>query len=470
MAGVFRRSGKSSDIGGVTMEEYLKILLEQIRCKKACPRIVKEVRDHIEEQAKANQTEWMMDEEEAMKCAIRDMGDPVEAGVALDRIHRPKIAWDIVALMAVVSMISLVIHIVIGIHAGETQNQAPGGYILHAAVYIGAGFLCMMLVYRLDYSIFAGYGKIAAVLFLAFFTLEIFFTGEAIDGSTAYMQLGSIRISLAQLIFLYVPVFGAVLYQYHGSGWAGVFQILLFMFYPVWLAFRMPRINLAFLLLLILSAMFTVAVWKNWFRIPKKIFLTVYWGILTVFPAVFVFFAVKSTNIILTSYREDRLKAFFGGRYDEYDYVTKTLLDILKSSRILGAGKETVFGNLPDYHKDYILTFLSSYYGIAAACIVCLLVAAVGIRAFQIAFGQGNRLGMIMGAGSSLVLLSNTLFNVMENMGILPRTSTFLPFFSYTGTGMIVSYILMGIVLSVYRYKNILPADGKKKEAKRQCV
>ena len=36
------------------MDEYLKTLLEQIRCKKARPYVKKELQDHIEDQIEAN--------------------------------------------------------------------------------------------------------------------------------------------------------------------------------------------------------------------------------------------------------------------------------------------------------------------------------------------------------------------------------------------------------------------------------
>jgi cell division protein FtsW (lipid II flippase) len=36
-------------------------------------------------------------------------------------------------------------------------------------------------------------------------------------------------------------------------------------------------------------------------------------------------------------------------------------------------------------------------------------------------------------------------------------TETFLPFFSRGGGGILVCYIMMGIILSIYRYKNIYP-------------
>lgn len=69
------------------MDEYLKILLEQIRCKKARPYIRQELQNHMEDQIEAN-IHAGMSYESAEKEAVKDMGDPVEAGISLDRIHR----------------------------------------------------------------------------------------------------------------------------------------------------------------------------------------------------------------------------------------------------------------------------------------------------------------------------------------------------------------------------------------------
>ena len=68
------------------MEEYIKILLEQVRFEKAHKAIGDEIRAHIEDQAEANISEGM-DKETAEKKAVEDMGDPVETGIALDKVQ-----------------------------------------------------------------------------------------------------------------------------------------------------------------------------------------------------------------------------------------------------------------------------------------------------------------------------------------------------------------------------------------------
>ena len=91
------------------MEQYLKLLLEQIRCKRVHPYIKEEMQAHIEDQIEDN-IQLGMTMEEAEKAAVEDMGSPVEVGIALDRIHRPKAAWGLIGLMAVISIAGIIFH------------------------------------------------------------------------------------------------------------------------------------------------------------------------------------------------------------------------------------------------------------------------------------------------------------------------------------------------------------------------
>ena len=205
------------------MDDYLITVLEQIRCTKMYPEIEQELRGHIEEQAMANRASGM-EEEEAMRCAIQDMGDPVETGVELDRIHRPKMAWDVIAVMAAVALASILIHIVIGLGSEEINFWPQNVYIAQAVVRTVAGFLIMLLVYRIDYSVLAKYGRLCAAVFLAFMTLGVFVFGLPVQGAATFFYIAGVSFSIPFSMFLYVPLYGAVLYQYRGSGWAGLLK------------------------------------------------------------------------------------------------------------------------------------------------------------------------------------------------------------------------------------------------------
>lgn len=68
-----------------------------------------------------------------------------------------------------------------------------------------------------------------------------------------------------------------------------------------------------------------------------------------------------------------------------------------------------------------------------------------------------------MGCGCGMIFFVSFIINILENLGVLPLTETFFPFLSAGGSYIIVSYGLTGIILSIYRYKNIYPRHVKVK-------
>ena len=68
-----------------------------MRCVKARDGVARELADHIQDQAQAYE-ESGVEHDQAIEMAVHEMGDPVEIGVALDRIHRPQIDWKMLLL------------------------------------------------------------------------------------------------------------------------------------------------------------------------------------------------------------------------------------------------------------------------------------------------------------------------------------------------------------------------------------
>ena len=129
------------------MDEYLKLLLEQIRCTKARPYIKQELQDHMEDQIAENMKAGM-DHEQAEKEAVRDMGDPVETGISLDSIHRPQAAWKLLGMIIFISIAGVLIHA--GISGKASENAAAGSdrYVFHVMI----GLAVMMILYLLDWA------------------------------------------------------------------------------------------------------------------------------------------------------------------------------------------------------------------------------------------------------------------------------------------------------------------------------
>lgn len=430
------------------MEEYLKLLIEQIRCKKAQPFIRQEIQGHILDQIEANMLEGMT-REEAEENAVKDMGNPVETGISLDRIHRPQIAWSMIALMAGISLAGIILHCIISRQLGA-EAMGSSDFTMYTII----GFILMLLVYRIDYSMLARFSKIIAALLLGIFVFALF-EGTTIEGTIRYIKIAGCHIPLLSLMMLYVPLYGAVIYKYHGRGYDGFIKALLWMLIPVFAAFRLPSISFAALLLVSMSAVLTSALAHDWFCVAKRRVIAILWICEIGLPVGGLFCALLFG--LLADYQSARIKAFFTSSGDA-NYITAQLRTILTDSQLIGNSGKNLTEYLPNFNSDYILSYVFSTYGFLFGAILCCALVILIVKIFSITFQQKNQLGMSMGCGCCMVLLLNIAINIGECMGLLPITQTFLPFISSGGSSILTCYILMGIILSIYRYKNIYPS------------
>lgn len=445
------------------LEEYVSIVTEQVRCVKVREMIGEELRDHILDQAEAYEAEGMF-EEEAMEKAVREMGDPVETGVSLDRIHRPKISAGILILVGLISLMSIAVHAALGVYTQEVP-AAGYGYMRHHAVYIVLGYLMMLIVYRLDYSVLSRLARPLAAAFLAMLWIGRCWFGIWINGAQLYIRMGTALLYVPAVLMLYVPLFGGVLYSYRGTGWKGMLQIFLWALIPAGLAFRIPAFSQGVILWASFVILTAVAVWKGWYRIRRRTALSVLGLLMAAPPLLFLGAGMLGR---LASYQSARIQAFLTNHPDG-NYLVNQMREILAGGRLLGGDADRVvqIAQLPGFNNDYILVSMISVYGILAGCLAVALVFFLILKIFRVSFGQKNQLGMILGCGCGVVYLLQAGLSVGMNLGLLPTTASVLPFFSSGGSSILVSYMLLGLVLSVYRYKNILPERAGKKEERR---
>lgn len=445
------------------MEEYLNTVTDQIRCKKARDMISSELKDHILDQAKAYEADGMF-EEEALEKAVREMGDPVETGVSLDRVHRPQMSWSMLALVGIISILSILTHAAFGAYS-EELSAAGYGYLKNHIMYTIYGYLFMLIVYRLDYSFLARYAKLSGAGFLAVLLLGSAFSVRVINGAALYISVGPFMLFIPMLIYLFVPLYGGILYQYRGEGCGAFWKLALWAAIPVWIAFRIPSLSHAVTLAGAFAILFSIAVWQGWYRVSPRKVLAALWAAVLALPVIFCCLMYATGR--MADYQAARIHAFFSGKSSAYSYQASAMTEALKSSLLLGRNEAAVskLGNIPGFNSDFVFTSLISAYGILAGILVVVLIAFLVIKIFRISFCQRNQLGMILGCACGTVFLLQALLCVAMNLGWIPVTSATLPFFSSGGSGIVVSYTLLGLVLSVYRYKNILAEKPQKKAA-----
>ena len=431
-------------------DKFLEKVLDQIRCKKARPHIAKELEAHLEDQI-ADNIKAGMSKEKAEQEAVRDMGDPVETGIALDHIHKPQIAWKLIILVGLISIAGIIVHTVIAKNSGVGVIRASKNYAIHIAI----GIAVMCGIYFLDYTWIAKHAKKIGVVLLAMCALGSVFSIYSVNGNIYWpLFMNGQYILMKAFILLYVPVYGGIIYHYHGSGYAGVVKSFLWMLLPAAVMLYAPAFITAAVLLICMLVMLTLAILNDWFKVSKSKTIAGIWGISIIMPS--VIFAVMYFGDYLSAYHKARITAW-NDCENEMNYLSNLVQSMMKKDQMIGANGVNISQRLPDYNADYILTYLSATYGVIAGICACAVLAVLILAIFRTAVKQKNQLGMVMGCGCGMVLLTNFLLNILINTGRFPTVMTFLPFLSAGGNYIIVCYALLGIVLSVYKNKNIYP-------------
>lgn len=423
------------------MEEYLNNLLDQIRCRKAHAAIREELESHISDQIEDNMKAGMT-REEAEKAAVCDMGDPVTTGISLDQIHRPKMARQIIVLMAVIMFAGVLIHWMMGAPVACMQTIS--------------GFCLMFFICHLDYTRIAAIAKVIAAGIILVGIYALFF-GVRFGGNIWVASLLWLRISMFSFLMLYVPVYGAILYSYYGEGYKGLVKAALWAVPPLFIALMMSSLTLFLILSVCMVSLLVLAVVKKWFQVKQKR--------VVIGAAILVLAITGILQIANAPYQMDRIRNFLAGDV-ESNYVTKVLKNCFSGSILIGKGVEELKTTLPDYNNSFILAYLTGTYGYIICAAVCAVLVLLIVAIFSIVFRQKNQLGMMMGFGSGMILFTNIAINLLENFGILPTSQTFLPFFSKGGSCMYVCYILMGVILSVYRYKDVYSVHLPKRKGR----
>lgn len=443
------------------MEEFLEKLLSQIRCKKARPYIKDEIRMHIEDQISDNIRSGMS-KEEAEREAIKDMGDPVEVGISLDRIHKPQISWKVLSIIAIISIMAIILQLSISNQMKQYGITAKSDALMAAssgfAIRVLGGLAVMFILYLIDYTTVAKYSRIigSIMIFVAI-----------IGGIFAINIAGreSLRVQLTALMMFYIPIYGAIIYKYRGGGLKSLIRAILWMVVPVFIVFRFISILAAGIMFISMLVQLTIALGKGWFKLPAKKTIILMWIISVSLPV--VTFLIMYSAHYFKEYQVERLKAFFLAT-DGRAWITQTLRDLCKDAALFGNSGKEVIGYLPDFNRDYIFSYVLNAYGIIAGLLLIAVLAVFIICIFSTAINQKNQLGCVMGCGCGMILLMNMVINLLGCFGLILPTSSFLPFFSAGGSNIILSYALVGIILSIYRYKSVYPQYVSTKLVKRK--
>ncbi len=443
--------------------EFLDTMSGQIRSQKARAVAVREMEDHIRDQADFYESQGMSGGD-ALKEAVRQMGDPVAAGVELDRIHRPDMEWRLFGWIVAFSALGLVIQylcfycvcVTPGVN-GQSQwilGDSTGSFV-RQCVYTAVGLGIMAVICLLDYSVIGKHAEVLAVCLLAAVVFLCTF-GLVRKVNGAYGTLKS-------LMYLFVPLFGGICYRMRGKGRLGMAVCCLWIGAVFYVGASVIGGGFGVTLDVIVVCLIMVfgAAWRGWFHLDRKRGLGALIGLTAALAVVMGLFF----KLGLSSYQIRRLQVWL--RPEDYadtgGYSILTIRRIVASLAANGNCFEALeesglqwflYGGGND--GEFMILQTAVTLGLLKAVGILVLFGAFFFYLFRMTAREKNRLGKIMGFGCALMLTVETVRNVLYNFGIGLGSTAGIPFFSFGKVHTLAVYVLLGVLLSIYRYRNLV--------------
>ncbi|PIS07825.1 rod shape-determining protein RodA [Candidatus Berkelbacteria bacterium CG10_big_fil_rev_8_21_14_0_10_43_13] len=351
-------------------------------------------------------------------------------------------------------MIIPIIFTVIGVSViySLVLGTASDGLATKQGVIALFGIVAMLVASFSDYRFFRGVAPITYVISVVLLILVNFF-GKTTNGAENWLDLKYFQLQPSELakVFLVISMSAFFSKLISRIRWSHIFISLCLLAPPLILILKEPDLGTAVVIMVTYLTILLLA--KPSASKVAIIFLVIAaaCGVITL-----SYKNVGSFGRLLATYQKERIAVFLDPSLDPYGrgYNIKQAQITVGSGGItgkgLGKGSQSQLQFLPEAHTDFIFAGIAESYGFLGSFVLLVLYCFFIIRFIDIAALSKDNFGMLLVFGLSSMFLIQLVISVGMNLGILPVTGIPLPFLSYGGTSLFVSYFAVGLAQSVY--------------------
>ena len=353
--------------------------------------------------------------------------------------HLKKLDWGII--------ISALILVAFGLSSIYSYSLAKSDFLNleKQIIFFVVGFGLMLFISFFDYRVLRNNSSLILVLYgLCLILLAgLHFFAPEIRGTRGWYKVGLLsldpieptKIVLVILLAKYFSMRHVEMYKFRHIIFSGIY-----VFFPAILIFIKPDLGGAMILVLVwLGVLLISGIKINHFLILLFCFILA---------------ATFSWNFLLKDYQRERVISFIfpydvlGGSWSQ----TQTKIAI-GSGQIfgqgVGQGSQIQYGFLPEPHTDFIFSVIAEEWGLAGVLVLFLAYINLVWRALKIAIDSQSNFPRLFASGFAIILIAQFVINIGMNLSMLPVVGIYLPFVSYGGSGLIGSFIGLGILQSI---------------------
>jgi cell division protein FtsW len=372
-----------------------------------------------------------------------------------------RVAMDHVLLFLTLTLALMGLVMVFSASAIVAGNrfQDPEFFLKRQIAWLGFGVLLMHLTSRIDYQVWKRLSfpiliGMAVVLVLVLIPS----LGISAKGARRWLRWGVISIQPAEMVKLVLVIYLAAYLAKKAdkltSFRSGLLPVLIVVGALSGLVLLEPDLGTV----VVMGLVTVCLLFLGGGRITHLTALA-----LCAIPAILIL-------VLGSSYRRQRLMTFLAPWKDASDagfQITQSFLAFGSGGPFgvgLGEGKQKLFF-LPEAHTDFVLALVGEELGLAGTASVIILFALFVWRGFYIASRARMPFGKYLGLGITLLIGIQALVNAAVVTGLLPTKGLTLPFVSYGGSSLVVSFVGIGMLLSISRDRHGGGSKGGRRES-----
>ncbi|WP_442601699.1 FtsW/RodA/SpoVE family cell cycle protein [Paenibacillus sp. KN14-4R] len=415
-----------------SIESYLDQVCQHIKAKELHGVIRQELEGHYAELTH----DYIADghtEEEAGKLAVKQLGDPVDVGKGFNKVHRPKTDWWLVGMIGVLVGFAVLMILYTSTEKYYMMYAAPY-YLRFFYLFIGICFMlgCMFFDYR-KIKKYSWHLYIGALLLIVF----TIYTKVSINGSP-YLRIGPFSISAYTIAsyMLLIGLCGIVQHPLHNQK---INKLVLrlavlipFIFFWTTLDLSQYGIYLVGLLTLL------------WFAPKMKVLFVSIIGVHLILLCILFFI------------RMNYIKNHLNVRWSNIDPLTASSLKSIRESGMWGHGAGVFKHKVPDIFTNFIFTYFIHAIGWLAGAVLLVLLLTLVVNLFKISIRTRDSYGKLLTLTLSAYLGVQLLYGPLMSLGLIPPAGITTPILSVGGLNLILSLATFGLILGIYRRKDLI--------------
>lgn len=289
--------------------------------------------------------------------------------------------------------------------------------------------------------------------------LSLFVLGSVYKGSQSWLNIGGFTFQPVELAKIVLILLLAKYFSRRHIEIKNIRHILVSGFYSfiffVLVALQ-PDFGSALIIFLLWFGMVMVS------GISKKHLITVFLVGTIAFAGLW--------NLAFQDYQKARIMTFINPLADiqgtGYNAFQSTVA--VGSGKILGKGigygTQSHLEFLPEYETDFIFAAFAEEWGFVGILVLLSLYLTMIWRILINSMYGSTNFEILFGIGLAILYMSHLFIHVGMNIGLMPVTGLTLPFMSYGGTSLLLSFAGLGILMGMRKYNRTTHRDLSKNE------